>query len=121
MRLPPWPRRHLLGGRRRIDGMVNPAMPSRPYGRGLGQTFVDQPAPLKAERRIDSTSLRAVVAIAVFVFAHKLAVARGPQQRIEGRAIPPGKKAEQEFLHSHESNASCRSWGMARCRRSPVD
>src|SRR5258707_3519255 len=101
--------------------MVDPAMPSRTDGQGLSQTFVDHPAPLEAERRIDSTSLRPVVAIAVFVFAHELAVARGPHQRIEGRAIPPRKKAEQEFLHSHESNAPCCSCRMARCRRSRVD
>src|SRR5262245_35763438 len=101
--------------------MMNPAVPSRPNDGGLRQTFVDHPAPLEAERRIDSASFRAVVAIAVLVLAHKFAVARGPHQRVEGRAIPPGEKTKQEFLHSHESNAPCRSWRMARCRRSPVD
>src|SRR5262245_19560982 len=109
MRLPPQPRRHLIGGRRRVYGMVNPAVPSRPDDRGLRQTFVDHPAPLEAEHWIDSASLRAVIAVAIFVFAHQLAVTGGPCERIEGRAVPPGKETDQEFPHSHVSDAPCLS------------
>src|SRR5262249_50248799 len=100
---------------------MNPAVPSPPNDGGLRQTFVDHPPPLEAERRVDSASFRAGVTIAVLVLDHKFAVSPGPHQRTEGRAIPRGKKTKQEFLHSHESNAPCRSWRMARCRRSPVD
>src|SRR5215468_3165131 len=65
--LPPGLRLDLLDGWRRIDRVVDPAMPSRTDGRSLCQPLIDHPAPLKAERRIDSAPLGAIVAIAVLI------------------------------------------------------
>src|SRR5215468_3120154 len=99
MRLPPGPRRDMVLGRRGVDRVVQPTVPFRRYERGLGGAAVDHPASLEAERGIDLATLRAVVAIAEFVLAHELAVERGPQQRAEGGAVPPGEEAQEKRFH----------------------
>src|SRR5215472_5945197 len=104
MRLPPRARLNLFCGRRRVHGVVHPAMPGRSDGRGLRQSLVDHPASLESERRIDSAFLSAVVAIAVLVFTDKLAMTCTPHQRVECRTIPPRKESEQKFLRRHVSN-----------------
>src|SRR5438034_8462101 len=74
-------------------------MPGRRDGRGCRGAVVNDPASLKAERRIDLAAPRAVIAVAELVLAHELAVERGPQQRAEGRPIPPGKEAQEKHFH----------------------
>src|ERR1700730_10151125 len=67
VRLPPRTRRDLVQRRRHVDGVVQPAMPRRRYGRGFGHAVVDHPAPLEAERTVYLAALGAVIAIAEFV------------------------------------------------------
>src|SRR5262249_24203074 len=43
----------ILLRRRCVDDVMQPAMPAWRYQRCLGQTFIDHPAPVVAERRID--------------------------------------------------------------------
>src|SRR5438034_8104667 len=74
-------------------------MPGRRDGRGCRGAVVNDPASLEAERRIDLAAPRAVIAVAELVLAHELAVERGPQQRAEGRPVPPGKEAQKKRFH----------------------
>src|SRR5258708_8958583 len=74
-------------------------MPGRWHDRSVRGAAVNDPAPLEAESRIDLAAPRAVVAIAELVLADELAVERGPQQRAEGRPVPPGKEAQKEGFH----------------------
>src|SRR5579862_850038 len=85
--------------RRHIDGVMQPAVPARRYCRSLGDTVVDDPAPIKTERRINLAVFCAVIAIAEFVVADKFAVEPSRQLRAEGLTIPPGKKAKQKAFH----------------------
>src|SRR5919198_1187732 len=111
VRLPPRPRRDLFLGRRHIDGVVQPAMPGRRHDRGFGSAVVNDPASLEAERRIDLAALRAVIAVAELVLAHELAIEGGPQQRAEGRPIPPGKEAQEKRFHGTPAiGYVARSW-----------
>src|SRR5262245_34107942 len=99
VRLPPWPRRDLVLGRRYVNGVMQPAVPGRRHGRGFGETVVDHPSPLAPQRRIDLAAPGAVVAVAELVLADELAVERGPQQRAERRTVPPGEKTQKKRLH----------------------
>src|SRR5262249_58589582 len=74
VRLPPRPRRDLFLRRRRVDRVVQPAMPGRRHDRGFGGAVVDHPAPLKTERRVGLAPPGAVIAIAELVLAYELAV-----------------------------------------------
>src|SRR5262249_30276974 len=112
VRLPPRARRDLLGGGRRIDGVMDPAMPSRADGGGLGEPLVYHPAPLEAKRRIDPATLHPVIAVAILVAADEFAVARAPEQGPERRPVPPGEDSDDEILRLHRSHP-----GAAKPRR----
>src|SRR5262249_61441171 len=99
MRLPPGPRRDIVLRRRDVDRVVQPAVPLRRHDRSLGNTAVNHPAALEAERRIDLAALRSVIAIAEFVLAHQLAIERRPQQRAKGGAVPPCEEAQEKRFH----------------------
>src|SRR6185312_7823164 len=74
-------------------------VPGGGNGRSLRDTAVDHPSPLETKRRIDLAALGTVIAIGEFVLADKLAVERGPRQRAEGRAVPPGEEAQEKSFH----------------------
>src|SRR6266567_7489718 len=99
VRLPPRPWRNVFLRRQGINGVVQPAMPGRWHDRSLRGAAVNHPASLESEPRIDLAAPRAVIAVAELVLAHELAVERGPQQRAEGRPIPPGKEAQEKHFH----------------------
>src|SRR5947209_11683514 len=101
MRLFPGPRPVRLIGRRRIHGVVHPAVPGRADLRRLGIVAVDHPAALEAKRRIDLAALGAVIAVAELVLADELAIERGPHLRAEGLAVPPREAAQKECLDFH--------------------
>src|SRR3954454_20792998 len=108
MRLFPFARRVSLGRRRNVDDMMNPAMPLRRDARGLDDAVVDDPASLKAERRIDLSADGPVVTVALLVRADQFPEAPGPQLRAEGLAIPPGEHLQQKLFHARTG------WGLAR-------
>src|SRR5262245_23435548 len=92
VRLPPWPRRDLVLGRRYVEGVMQPAVPASRHAAGFGEAVVDHPSPLAPQRRIGLPAPGAVVAIADLVRADELAIERSPQQRAERRSVPPRKK-----------------------------
>jgi len=67
--------------------VVQPAVPGRRHHRRLGITRIDNPAPIKAEGRIDFAATSAVIAVAELVLADEFAVERGPDLRAEGLGI----------------------------------
>src|SRR5438552_16885493 len=99
VRLPPRPRSNVFLRRQGINGVVQPAMPGRRHDRSLRGAAINHPASLESEPRIDLAAPRAVIAIAELVLAYELAVERGPQQRAEGRPVPPGKEAQKKGFH----------------------
>src|SRR5262249_18629144 len=92
------PRRDLFLRRRRVDRVVQPAMPGGRHDRSFGGAVVDHPAPLVTERWIDLAAPGAVIAIAELVLAHELAIERGPHQRAEAPPDPAGKEGQKNLL-----------------------
>src|SRR5215469_18215911 len=60
--------------RRRIDDVVEPAVPPRWDQRCFGKAAIDHPTALDTKRRIDLAVPGPVIAIAEFVFTNELAV-----------------------------------------------
>src|SRR5262245_9634307 len=78
---------------------MQPAVPGRRHGRGLGDAVVDHPPPLEFQRWIDLATFGPVVAIAELVLADELAIEPGPQLGAEGLAVPPGEEAQEKRFH----------------------
>src|SRR5271165_5142097 len=100
MRLFPLAQLVAVLGRRGVDGVMHPAMPSRRDAACLGKAVVDHPAPLEMQRGIDLAAAAPVVAVALLVLADQLAEPIGPELGAEGLAIPPGEEFEQELFHA---------------------
>src|SRR5262249_30308955 len=109
VRLLPRVRAVLLGGRRYVDRMMQPAVPARRHARSLGIAVVDHPAPLEAERLVDLAAARAVVAVSVFVLADELALEPRPPLRAGPLAVPPGEEAQPQGFHGGWRGRSLRS------------
>src|SRR5271166_6716517 len=86
-------------GRGRIDGVMQPAVPAGRRHRGLGEAVVDDPAPLEAKRWVDLAAPAAIIGVAELIVANQLAVKAGVEQRVEGRAVPPGEPAQEKLFH----------------------
>src|SRR5262247_1234414 len=109
VRLLPRVRAVLLGGRRYVDRVMQPAVPTRRHARSLGIAVIDHPAPLEAKRLVDLAAARAVVVVAVFVLADELAIEPRPQLRAERLTVPPGEEAQQQGFHGRSRGRSLRS------------
>src|SRR5262245_2452216 len=109
VRLLPRVRAVLLGGRRYVDRVMQPAVPARRHARGLGVAVIDHPAPLEAKRLVDLAAARAVVVVAVFVLADEFAIEPRPQLRAERLTVPPGEEAQQQGFHGGSRGRSLRS------------
>jgi hypothetical protein len=81
----------LVGARRRVGPIVQPAVPAGRDGRGLDRTVVDDPPTLAVAL--------AVVAVAGLVLADKLALAPGPQPGAQSHAVPPREELDKKSLH----------------------
>src|SRR5205085_6303917 len=78
VRLLPGARRVGLAGRRQVDRVMQPAVPARRHGRGLGIAIVDHPAALETEGLVDLAAAGAVIAVAVLILADELAIEPRP-------------------------------------------
>src|SRR5271166_3377239 len=99
MRQLPRMRLIVFRGRGRIDGVMQPAVPAGRRHRGLGEAVVDDPAPLEAKRWVDLAAPAAIIGVAELIVANQLAVKAGVEQRVEGRAVPPGEPAQEKLFH----------------------
>src|SRR6185295_7108500 len=79
MRLLPGPGPIGLLRRRRVDGVMHPAVPRGWDGRGLGIAVVDHPAPLEVQHRIDLAAFGTVIAVAELILADEFAVQPRPE------------------------------------------
>jgi len=89
--------------RRRIDRVMQPAVPARRRRRGFGDAVIDHPAPLEAERRIDRSAARAVVGVAELIVTDEFALTPRIEERVEGRAVPPREEPQEKVFDLHES------------------
>src|SRR5271165_997896 len=103
MRQLPWVRLVVFRRRRRVDRVMEPAVPARRGHRGFGDAIIDHPAPLEAERRIDRSAARAVIGVAELIVTDEFALTPRIEERVEGRAVPPGEEPQEKVFDLHES------------------
>src|SRR3954454_16981131 len=114
----------MLLARRNVMRMGQPGAPGRRHARGLGDTVIDDPAPLVAHRGVDLMPPGAIILVAELVRADELALAPRIKIRAPGLTVPPGQAAQKNLFERHGFRLPI--WrGLWRCglplsRRAPV-
>src|SRR5262245_40024464 len=85
--------------RRRVDGVMQPAMPGWRHGGRFRIAVIDHPAPLEPERLVDLAVAGPIVPVSELVLTDELAVHPGPELGPESLRIPPREQLEQETFH----------------------
>src|SRR5207302_11315432 len=88
VRLPPAARYHLFLRRRRVDGVMQPAVPGRRHSRGFDDAGVDHPAPLAAHHRTDLAALHEIITDDAQVNTQILTVERRTNMSTEDQPQP---------------------------------
>src|SRR5215472_1798577 len=90
--------------RRRVDGMMQPAMPLRRHARGFGDAVIEHPAPLAARHAAAfderAAGLLAVIAVAELIGADQLSLEPGVKSRANAhrRSRPRAKLGSSLFV-----------------------
>src|SRR5579872_4686867 len=98
----PGPALQRIGGRRLVEGVVQPAMPLGRHLGSLGVAAVDHPAALMSVVAAEGVA-PLVVLVAVLVIADEHAMARHGEADADGGAVPPG---EDRFQHGGSARRS---------------